>query len=109
MIAPDGAIYWTALYGSGIVKSADHGKTWKKLGGAARMGPIALPGGKIAAIGGTQVYLSADGGEKWEALDGPMPFKASGIAFSDKAECLYAWKSSEKQSPEAIVRRPMKR
>jgi hypothetical protein len=34
-----------------------------------------------------------------------MPFKANGIAFSEKGNCLYAWKSSEKQLAEAIVRR----
>jgi photosystem II stability/assembly factor-like uncharacterized protein len=107
LIAPDGAIYWTALYGSGIIKSADKGLTWKKLGGPARQGPIAMPGGKVAAIGGTQVYVSADGGETWEKLGGAMPFKANGIAFSEKGNCLYAWKSSEKQLAEAIVRRGM--
>lgn len=105
LVLADGTIYWGILYGGGIIKSPDGGKTWKKLTGPARQGPIALPGGKVAAVGGNQVYVSADGGDTWDKWGDPLPFKANGIAFSEKADCLYAWKSSEKQSAEAIVRR----
>ena len=59
LLASDGAIYWGLCWGSGIIKSADHGKTWQKLPGPAKLSPIQLEPGKIAALGGQQIYVSS--------------------------------------------------
>jgi len=104
LVTPDGAIYWGLCYGNGIMKSTDQGRTWQKLGGPARFSPIQFGPGKIAAIGGQQVYVSADGGQTWEKLADPLPFKPNGIAFNAKSPSLYAWRSTEKKVPEAILR-----
>jgi len=104
LIASDGAIYWSICWGNGIVRSADQGKTWQKLGGPARFGPIQLEPGKVAAIGGQQVYVSADGGQSWDKLADPIPFKPNGIAYNVMSKSLYAWRSTEKKVTDAIVR-----
>lgn len=104
LVAADGAIYWSICYGNGLVKSADQGRTWQKLSGPARFGPIQLGPGKIAALGGQQVYVSPDGGQTWEKLADPLPFKPNGIAYNPRNESLYAWRSTEKKVPDAIFR-----
>ncbi len=104
LVAADGAIYWGICYGNGIVKSPDHGRTWQKLSGPARLGPIQLGPGKIAALGGQQVFVSSDAGQTWEKLADPLPFKPSGITYNARSKSLYAWRSSEKKAPDAILR-----
>ncbi len=100
----DGAIYWGLCWGSGIVKSTDQGQTWQKLSGPARFSPIQMETGKIAALGGQQIYVSADAGQTWEKLADPLPFKPNGITFNAKSKSLYAWRSTEKKVSEAIWR-----
>lgn len=104
LVASDGAIYWAICYGNGIVKSADQGKTWQKLAGPAKFGPIQLGPGKIAALGGQQIYVSADAGQTWEKLADPLPFKPNGIAYNARSKSIYAWRSTEKKVPDAILR-----
>jgi photosystem II stability/assembly factor-like uncharacterized protein len=104
LLASDGTIYWGICWGNGIVKSADKGKTWQKLAGPGKLGPIQLESGKIAALGGQQVYVSGDGGQSWNKLADPIPFKPNGIAYSVNSKSLYAWRSTEKKVTDAIVR-----
>jgi len=104
LVASDGVVYWAICYGNGIVKSADQGKTWQKLPGPAKFGPIQMERGKIAALGGQQVYTSTDGGQTWNELAAPLPFKPSGIAYSAKSRSIYAWHSSEKKAANAVLR-----
>ena len=104
LVASEGAIYWANCYGNGIVKSGDQGKTWQKLSGPAKFGPIQLGPGRIAALGGLQVYASADGGQTWERLAEPLPFKPGGIAYNAKSKSIYAWHSSERKVADAILR-----
>lgn len=104
LVASDGAIYWGICYGNGLVKSTDQGKTWQKLSGPARFGPIQFGPGKIAAVGGQQVYVSADGGQTWEKIADPLPFKPNGIAYNPQTQSLYAWRSTEKKVPDALLR-----
>jgi photosystem II stability/assembly factor-like uncharacterized protein len=100
----NGTIVWPALWGSGLVKGSEKGTTWAKLTGPAKTSPIALPGGRIAALADTQIYVTKDEGATWEKVGEPIPVKAGGIAYSAKRKCFYAWKSSEKKSPDAIYR-----
>jgi photosystem II stability/assembly factor-like uncharacterized protein len=104
LTTPDGTIYWAICYGNGIVKSADQGKTWQKLTGPARFGPIQLGPGKIAALGGQQVYVSTDAGQTWEKLADPLPFKPNGISYNGQSRSIYAWRSTEKKADDAILR-----
>jgi len=104
LVASDGTIYWGICYGNGIVKSSDHGKTWQKLSGPARFGPIQFGPDRIAALGGLQVYVSTDAGQTWEKFASPLPFKPSGITYNAKSNSLYAWRSSEKKVPDAVLR-----
>jgi photosystem II stability/assembly factor-like uncharacterized protein len=104
LVASDGTIYWGICYGNGIVKSTDQGKTWQKLSDPAKCGPVQLGPGKIAALGGQQILVSADAGQTWEKLADSLPFKPSGIVYNSKSKSLYAWRSSEKKVPDAILR-----
>lgn len=104
LIASDGAIYWGLCYGNGIARSADQGRTWQKLSGPAKFCPIQFGSGKVAAIGGQQVYVSSDAGETWEKLADPLPFKPNGIAYSAGSKSIYAWRSTEKKVTDAILR-----
>jgi len=108
LVAADGAIYWTITYGNGIVKSADHGKTWEKLPGPARSGPLELDAGRITALAGQQLHVTADGGKTWEKLADPLPFKPNGVAFNPTTKSLYAWRRADKKVPDAIVRWDLK-
>ncbi len=103
-ITSEGTVYWAICYGNGIVKSVDQGKTWQKLAGPAKFGPIQFEGRKIAAIGGQQIYVSQDAGQTWDKLADPLPFKPSGLAYSPKSKAIYAWRSSEKKVPDAVLR-----
>ena len=104
LVASDGTIYWGICYGNGIVKSSDQGKTWQKLTGPARFGPIQFGPDRIAALGGQQVYVSTDAGQTWEKFAAPLPYKPSGITYNAKSNSLYAWRSSEKKVPDAVLR-----
>lgn len=108
LAASDGALYWTITYGNGIVKSADQGKSWQKLSGPAKSGPIQMEPGKIAALAGQQIYVTSNGGQSWDKLAEPLPFKANGIAYNDKSKSIYAWRSADKKVPDAIVRWDLK-
>ena len=109
LVASDGAVYWGICYGNGLVKSADQGKTWQKLSGPARFCPVQFGPSRIAAVGGQQVYVSADRGQSWEKLAEPLPFKPNGIAYNAASESLYAWRSTEKKVPDAVLRWDVRR
>jgi len=100
----NGTIVWPALWGSGLVKGSEKGASWAKLSGPAKTSPIALPGGRIAALADQQLYVTADEGATWEKLGKPLPVKAGGIVYSPKRKSFYAWRSSDKKSPDAIYR-----
>jgi len=104
LVASDGTIYWGICYGNGLVKSADRGRTWQKVLGPARFGPIQIGPGKIAALGGQQIYVSTDAGQTWDKLADPLPFKPSGITYNAQSKSIYAWRSTEKKVPDAILR-----
>ncbi|MDB5175118.1 MAG: BNR/Asp-box repeat protein [Phycisphaerales bacterium] len=103
-VSSDGAIYWQTLWGAGLVKSADHGKTWEKLPGPAKANPIEITGGKLVVPIEKQLYASSDGGKTWTQFGPELPFKPSGIVFSANSHALYAWRSTEGKEDGAIVR-----
>lgn len=98
------SILWPALWGSGLVKGAERGTTWAKLNAPPKTSPIAIPGGRIVALADQQLWMTKDDGANWEKLGEPLPIKAGGIAYSPKRKAFYAWRSSDKKSPDAIYR-----
>ncbi len=104
MIAADGAIYWETLWDKGLIKSVDGGKSWVNLDGAVKTNPIELPGGKLLAAAENQLFVSADGGKKWEKFGDPVPFKPSGLVFCPKSRAVFAWRSTDAREENAIVR-----
>lgn len=106
LLASDGAIYWQRLWGGGLLKSTDQGKTWKQISQAVKDNPVELPGRRLAGLAGSQVMVSADGGQTWTKLGPPTPVKPNGLIYSAQGKCFYAWRMSDnmKREPQSIVR-----
>jgi len=106
LAASDGAIYWQRLWGGGLLKSTDLGKTWKQISRAVKDNPIELPDKRLAALADAQIMVSADSGATWTKLGLPGPFRPSGITYSDRGKCFYAWRLSDnlKMEKQSIVR-----
>ena len=102
--ASGGEIYWQAMWGGGLVKSADRGATWSKTAGPAKTNAIELPGGKLAALSDSQLFVSSNGGVAWEKAGEPVPIKAQGLAYSAKRRAFYVWRMSDKKSTETVYR-----
>jgi photosystem II stability/assembly factor-like uncharacterized protein len=103
LVASDGSIYWAVLWDGALIKSSDHGKTWAKLQGPVRGLPIELPGKRLVGVKETQLFVSADGGATWTAFGETLPFKPSGLAFSDGRKSLFAWQG-DKKGANVVVR-----
>jgi photosystem II stability/assembly factor-like uncharacterized protein len=106
LVASDGAIYWQRLYGGGLLKSTDRGKTWNALSNAVKSNPIELPDKRLAGFAGNQIMVSSDGGATWTKLGPPIPLKPNGITYSDKGKSFYAWQMADnlKRPAQSIVR-----
>lgn len=103
-VCSDGTIYWQTLWAAGLVKSVDQGKSWEKLSGPVKVNPIELPGRKLAAPVEKQLMVSADAAQTWEKWGPELPFKPSGIVYSDKSHAVFAWRSTEAKEDEVIIR-----
>lgn len=60
--------------------------------------------GWLDAVGGQQIYTSADGGQTWEKLAEPLPFTPNALAYSGQSKSIYAWRSTEKKVSDAVLR-----
>lgn len=103
-ITPAGAIYWQALWAKGLLKSEDHGLTWNLLPGPVKDNPIALPDGKLMAAVDRQLMISADGGKSWQKTGPEIPFKPTGICFSERGRAVYVWRSTEAREDNVILK-----
>lgn len=103
-ITPAGVIYWQALWAKGLLKSEDHGLTWNLLPGPVKENPVALPDGKLMAAVDRQLLISADGGKTWEKTGPEIPFKPTGICFSEKGRAVYVWRSTETREDNVILK-----
>jgi photosystem II stability/assembly factor-like uncharacterized protein len=93
--ASDGTIYWTLIYGSGMVRSRDDGATWEHLvdgGVVSGVSPIELPDGRIATVGASAIVVSSDHGVTWQPATESLPFHdAVGLAYSRQRRAFYVW------------------
>jgi len=106
LLASDGSIYWQRIWGGGLLKSTDKGKTWKAISHSIKSNPIELPGNRLAGTNGNQVYISSDGDESWTKVGPKIPFNPNGIIYSDKGQAFYAWilADNRKKPAASIVR-----
>jgi photosystem II stability/assembly factor-like uncharacterized protein len=106
LLASDGAIYWQRLWGGGLLKSTDQGKSWAAVANAIKSNPVELPGKRIAGFAGNQLLISADGGATWSKLGPPMPLRPNGITYSEMGKSFYAWQLADnlKRPQHSIVR-----
>lgn len=106
LIASDGSIYWQRVWGGGLLKSTDKGKTWTELSKAMKGTPIELPDKRIAGLTDKQIFVSSDAGATWTKLGPPVPFKPSGLTYCDKTKSFFAWRLSDnmKRATPSIAR-----
>jgi len=106
LVASDGVIYWQRLWGGGLLKSTDQGKTWNQISHAVKNNPIELPNKRLAGLSANQLVVSSDGGATWTNFGPPAPFKPDGITYSEKGKCFFAWHLSDntKMDTQSILR-----
>jgi photosystem II stability/assembly factor-like uncharacterized protein len=91
----DGSLYWT-LENGGVAKSTNAGVTWTQVTRAGTISPTAsqvvqLPNGNLAAVGNSQVIVSADDGGTWRAVGPGMPYAPNGFTYSPFRNAFYIW------------------
>ncbi len=104
LAASDGTIYWAILWDRGLLKSTDKGKTWTEVPGPVKKTPIELPGGRLVAPVGSQLYLSTDGAATWKPCSPPMPFAPGAWAYNEKRNAFFISRMTDKKSDLAIAR-----
>ena len=95
LLASDGAIYWQRIWGGGLVKSSDKGKTWQQISNAVKSNIIELPDKGLAGLNGNQVVVSTDRGATWSPVGPPAPFNPNGIVYSRKGKAFFVWQLSD--------------
>jgi hypothetical protein len=102
--ATNGALYWSTIYDSGGIWSADVGKSWTKVGGPRTVYPVELPNGKIVSAGNDHLILSSDGGKTWSNIGETLPFKPSSITYSRATKTFFIsqWDCGDIVLPNAI-------
>jgi photosystem II stability/assembly factor-like uncharacterized protein len=94
LFASDGSIYWVTQFGGGMVRSTDQGDTWTQVvpqGVISNFHPSELPDGRIAAMSGRAVLLSADQGATWQVVTTDLGFDPTGFFYSSFRKAFYAW------------------
>ena len=94
LVMPDGTIYWSIGGNGGLVQSSDKGQTWQKTVGQGILvtgAPVALPDGRIAALGPQAVMVSADCGATWHTATTALPYSPTGVTYSPYEKAFYVW------------------
>lgn len=92
--ASDGSLYWLLASDRGVIRSVDQGRTWKQVCGAGvlkGMYLIELPDGRLAALAGKSVKVSADHGATWTAVLDPLPGPAAGLIYAPARQAFFVW------------------
>lgn len=96
LIASDGAVYWVDGDG-GLEASTDAGATWTRVVGGgvlSKAAPVELPDGRLAALAGQGILLSADGGVHWSSITPQLTFMPTGLVYSAVERAFYVWNST---------------
>jgi len=104
LVTSTGDVYWQQVWGGGLMKGTEKGATWTKSGGPVKTNVVELPGGRLAGVADTQLYVSANGGTSWEKVGDPIPMKAQGVVYSAKRKAFYVWKMSDKKATDTVWR-----
>ncbi len=94
LVMSDGTIYWSVGGNGGMVKSTDKGKTWQETVGQSVLvtgSPVALPDGRIAALGPHAVMISSDCGTSWSEATTALPYAPTGVVYSPYQKAFYVW------------------
>ena len=94
LVMSDGTIYWSVGGNGGMVKSVDEGKTWQETVGSGVLvtgSPVALPDGRIAALGSSAVMVSSDCGTSWYTATTALPYAPTGVVYSPYQKAFYVW------------------
>ena len=102
--AADGTIYWQLVYGGGLIRGTDEGRTWSATIKGVKTNPIELPNKRLAGINDSRLVVSSDNGTTWSNFGPPAPFKPNGVVYSPKDKCFYAWRLTDKIDTQSIVR-----
>jgi photosystem II stability/assembly factor-like uncharacterized protein len=90
--ASDGSIYWPLIYDSGLALSTNDGASFTQASdGVLTAHPVELPDGRILAVRGDHVAVSADQGESFAPIGETLPFKAAGVIYSVAQRTLFVW------------------
>ncbi|MFB3891013.1 MAG: GDSL-type esterase/lipase family protein [Phycisphaerae bacterium] len=99
----DGSMYWGQIYGQGLLKSADGGKTWTAMAGEVKKTPIDVPVGRLVGVEGQQLYWSGDGAKSWKPCGPKIPGPVTGIVYNQMRNSIFAWFSSGDQKVDNAV------
>jgi photosystem II stability/assembly factor-like uncharacterized protein len=94
LVMSDGTIYWSLGGNGGMIKSADKGQTWQQTVGQGVLvtgAPVALPDGRIAALGPQAVMISSDCGTSWHEATTARPYSPTGLVYSPYEKAFYVW------------------
>ena len=115
IIGSDGAMYWLLDGGRGLIRSTDHGLTWRLVSvpnpfSFTSSSLIELPNGWMASTNTDSVIVSANHGVTWETIQPAMPYTPTGIIYSPGRNAFYAWRfdctftGDSSVKPDAIMR-----
>lgn len=104
LVTSAGDVFWQGVWGNGLMKGTEKGATWTKSGGPVKTNVVELPGGRLAGVADTQLYVSGNGGSTWEKVGDPIPMKAQGVVYNAKRKAFFVWKMSDKKATDTVWR-----
>lgn len=102
LVTTDGTIYWQRIWGGGLLKSVDQGKSWTQVSKAVRSNVVEMGRKRLVALNGNQVMISTDGGVSWIPFGPPSPFNPNGLVYSEKRACFYIWQLSDNMTRQPV-------
>lgn len=77
-----------------MIVSTDQGQSWQQTVGQGVLvtgGPVALPDGRIAALGSQAIMISSDCGGSWSAATTSLPYSPTGVVYSPYEKAFFVW------------------
>ncbi len=76
----------------GLHRSSDGGQAWTTLASGINSTPVELPDGRLVAVRGNNLAVSADSGQSWTNFGASLPYFPAGVAYSSGQNAFYIWK-----------------